>query len=75
MSFLDKAKNLADKAAGTAREHSEQIEKGIAKAGDLADKATSGRYADKIGRAQGKAKDAVDKLSDGRGGTSGTPGF
>lgn len=75
MSFLDKAKRLADKAVVTAKEHSEQIEKGIDKASGMADRATKGRYTDKIDKVHGKAKEAVDKLDDGKGGTPGAHGF
>ena len=74
MSLFDKAKGLAGKAQGAAgkakqvaREHSDQLEQGIAKAGGLADKATKGKYSDRIAGATDKARDAVQRLDEGGG--------
>lgn len=36
-SFMDKAKNLADK-------HDKQVDQGLERAGDMADKRTGGKY-------------------------------
>ncbi len=64
MSFLDKAKDLAEKAEEVAKDHTEQIESGIDKAGDLVDKATHGRFSDQINTVEDKAQEAVGKLDD-----------
>jgi hypothetical protein len=67
MSLLDKAKaafgGAKDKAADLARDHGDAITGTIDKAGDLVDKRTRGRYADRIGTARSKAKEAVGKLA------------
>jgi hypothetical protein len=73
MSFLDKAKAVAGEAAGKAKEaadkakdfageHTDQMKGAIDKAGGLADKATKGKFSDKIEKVGGKASGAVDKL-------------
>lgn len=41
MSFLDKAKELADK-------HDKQVDQGLEKAGDQIDKRTGGKHSDQI---------------------------
>ncbi|MGB9377480.1 MAG: antitoxin [Mycobacteriales bacterium] len=61
-SFFDKAKEAAEKAAELVGEHSDKIDSGIDKAGDLVDKATQGRFADKTDAVQDKAHDAVGHL-------------
>jgi hypothetical protein len=54
---------LKDKAAKLASEHPDQVEKisdqVIEKAGDAADHATGGKYADKVDLGQDKADDAI----------------
>lgn len=56
MKFLDKVKNLLKGRSG-------QINQGIDKAAQGADKLTKGKYADKIDKASGAAKSAADKLA------------
>ena len=57
MGFLDKAKDLAGK-------HKDQVEQGIDKAEDAADKATKGKYSSQIDSAGDKAADYVETLDD-----------
>ncbi len=52
MSIVDKVKSFL----GT---HGDQVDKAIDKAGDLADKKTGGKYADKIDMAQEQARKAA----------------
>lgn len=61
-SFFDRAKDAAEKVADVAADHTDQIDSGIDKAADLADKATGGKHASKLDAVQAKAHDAVDKL-------------
>jgi hypothetical protein len=64
MGFLDRFKGkggLKDKAVDLAKEHDDKIDQGIDKASDLADRATKGKYTDKIDGAAQKAKDAYEK--------------
>ena len=69
MGFLDKFKkqsaDLKEKATDLAASQNANIDKGIDKAADLADKATKGKYGDQIDGAADKAKDAVDDLAEG----------
>ena len=69
MGFLDKFKKqgaeLKDKAADLAASQNDNIDKGIDKAADLANKATKGKYDEQIDSAADKAKDAVDELAEG----------
>ena len=68
MGFLDKFTRkggLKDKAIDFAKEHDDQIDQGIDKAADAADKATKGKYADKIDGAAEKAKDAYEEPGGG----------
>lgn len=62
MGFLDDAKKKAEKLAD---EHPDQFETlsdaAIDRAGDAADKATGGKYADKTDAAQEKADDAIGR--------------
>jgi uncharacterized protein YjbJ (UPF0337 family) len=66
MSFLDKALKSGKDAAGKAKEfaadHTDQLKGAIDKAEGLADKATKGKYTEKIEVAGGKAEAAVEKL-------------
>lgn len=64
MGFLDSAKDLAGKAQDLAAEHSDQVQAGIDKAEDLADKATGGKYTSQIDGAGAKAGDYVEGLDD-----------
>ncbi|MGI9084113.1 MAG: antitoxin [Aeromicrobium sp.] len=67
MGFLDKLKGksgLKDKAIDLAKQHDDKLDQGIDKASDLADKATKGKYTDKIDNAAEKAKDAYEKPQD-----------
>lgn len=69
MGFLDKFKKqsagLKDKASDIAASQNANIDKGIDKAADLANKATKGKYDEQIDGAADKAKDAADKLAEG----------
>jgi F0F1-type ATP synthase membrane subunit b/b' len=62
MGFLDKAKGLVGKAEKAAAEHKDQLKAGLDKAEDLANKATKGKYKDKIADAGTKADGFVDGL-------------
>ena len=67
MGFLDKFKGkggLKDKAVDLAKEHDDKIDQGIDKAAAAADKATKGKYTEKIDGAAEKAKDAYEKPQD-----------
>ena len=59
MGFLDKFKKqgseLKDKATDLASAHGDQIDAGIDKAADLANKATKGKYDEQIDSAADKA--------------------
>ena len=61
-SFFDKAKDAAEKATEFVADHTEQVDGGIDKAGDLVDKATGGRFSEHLDTAQDKAHEAVDNL-------------
>lgn len=69
MGFLDKLKKkapeLKDKAADLAASQNAKIDQGIDKAAELANKATKGKFDEKIDSAADKAKDAADKLAEG----------
>lgn len=60
--FFDKAKEAAEKAGDLAAEHSDKVDTGIDKGGELIDKATGGRFTDQLDTVQDKAHDAVDQL-------------
>lgn len=47
---------LFDKAKDLAGEHSEQVDQGIDKGGDMLDEKTGGKYADKVDQGQEFAK-------------------
>ena len=70
MSFLDKFRSKATKAVD---DHSDKIQKGMNKAGELVDKRTGGKHHDKIEKAKGKANDALDKRNGRDGGTPPPP--
>lgn len=69
MGFFDKFKKqgaeLKDKAADLASSQNANIDKGIDKAADLANKATKGKFDEQIDGAADKAKDAADNLAEG----------
>lgn len=70
MGFLDKLRGkggLKDKAVDLAKEHDDKIDQGIDKAAAAADKATKGKYTDKIEDAAEKAKSAYEDPQDGPG--------
>jgi len=50
---------IFDKAKDALSEHSEQVDKGIGKIGDLIDDKTGGKYADKVDQGQGLAGDKL----------------
>jgi hypothetical protein len=50
MGFMDTAKKLIGK-------HDKQVDEGIEKAGDLADKQTGGKYADQVDKVQDIAQE------------------
>jgi MT0933-like antitoxin protein len=54
MSIVDKVKEMLSG-------HSDKAGQGIDKAGDMIDKKTGGKYADKVDMAQDKAKDYLKK--------------
>lgn len=62
MGLFDAAKDAAAKGKDLAREHSDQVQDGIEKAGDLVDDKTGGKYADKVDKAQEFASDRAEKL-------------
>ena len=68
MGFLDKFKKqapeLKKKAADLAASQNYKIDVGIDKAADAVNKATKGKYEDKIDSAADKAQEGVDKLAE-----------
>jgi hypothetical protein len=69
MSIMDKVKDFLGK-------HGDQVDKAIEKAGDMADKKTGGKYADKIDMAQEQARRMAhpqDEEGGGRAGASEPP--
>lgn len=73
VSFLDKAKEAATKAAAQAQQvaekaqdyaadHKEQMSGAIDKGGDLVNKGTKGRFAKQVGTVTDKAGEAVNKI-------------
>ena len=57
---LGQAKEKATELAG---KHNSTIDSGLDKVGEMADKATKGKYSDKINMGRDKAKHAVDGLA------------
>ena len=53
-----------DKATEYARTHNSQIGAGLDKVGQMADKATKGKYHDQINTGTDKAKEAVTKFNE-----------
>lgn len=56
MSFLDDAKNLAEKAEELAKQHPDQVKAALDKAEQFADEQTGGKYSDQIKAAGDKAE-------------------
>ncbi|ADG96829.1 conserved hypothetical protein [Segniliparus rotundus DSM 44985] len=56
--FLEKVKSFIKKDPA-------KVEQAIDKAGDLIDKQTQGKYADKVDKVQDVAKKAAEKVSEG----------
>ena len=48
---------FADKAKEFAEEHPDQVDKGVDKAGDVADEKTGGRFSDQIQQGEQRAED------------------
>lgn len=75
MSFVDKAKDLANQAKGKAEEmaekHGPQAAKGVDAAKSQLDKATGGKYSDKIEGVSNKVQDALNR-DQNNGGTGST---
>ncbi|WP_042393984.1 antitoxin [Streptacidiphilus carbonis] len=51
-----------EKATEFAEKHNSTIDSGLDKVGEMADKATKGKYSDKIHTGRDKAKEALDKV-------------
>ncbi|MEZ0089667.1 antitoxin [Streptacidiphilus sp. EB129] len=66
MSVSDSLKGALDhakeKATDFAGKHSAAIDSGLDKVGELADKATKGKYSDKINTGRDKAKEALEHV-------------
>jgi hypothetical protein len=64
--MFDKLKKAAaeakDKVAETVDQHSDQINRGIDKAGAVIDEKTKGKYSDKIATGQQKVREGLDKV-------------
>ncbi|BFV57008.1 hypothetical protein KCMC57_up21120 [Kitasatospora sp. CMC57] len=58
-----KAEELKDKASELAGKHNETIDHMVEKTGSVVDKATKGKYSDKIETGTSKAKGAVDQFA------------
>jgi hypothetical protein len=63
---------LADKAKTLAGQHNSKIDQAIDKGVQAADKATKGKYGDKLSTNAEKLKGAVDKVADKPGGAAAT---
>ena len=50
---------IFDKAKDALSEHSEHVDSGIERVGDLIDEKTGGKYADKVDQGQGVAGDQL----------------
>ena len=60
MSFLDKAKDLAQQ--GIDKVGADKVGEGLDKAGEFADEKTGGKYGDKIDQGTDMARDQLDNL-------------
>ena len=56
---------IFDKAKDALSEHSEHVDTGIDKAGDLVDERTGGKYAEHVDSGQDLAADRVREYADG----------
>jgi hypothetical protein len=64
MGFVDKLRNLTNKAEDEAATHKDQVHKAVLKAEELADRQTGGQYHDQILKAGQKADTFVDNLEE-----------
>ncbi|GAA3529173.1 hypothetical protein AFL01nite_01520 [Aeromicrobium flavum] len=69
MGLLDRftgkdTKQIVDRAKEEAAKHDEEIDVAIDKVADLADKATDGKFTEKIDDAAAKLKEAADRLDE-----------
>lgn len=55
---------LFDNLGDLAKQHEEQVEGGIEKAGDVLDARTGGRYAEHVDQAQDLANEHLDRMND-----------
>jgi MT0933-like antitoxin protein len=55
---------LKDNMEGKLSEHGDQAKTGVDKAGDMVDKKTGGKHADKVDAAQDKARGMIDDRGD-----------
>ncbi|QMU78746.1 antitoxin [Streptacidiphilus sp. PB12-B1b] len=62
-SLKDALGQAKDKATELAGKHSSTIDSGLDKVGEMADKATKGKYSDQILSGRDKAKHALDNLA------------
>ncbi|MET9181274.1 antitoxin [Kitasatospora aureofaciens] len=58
-----RAEELKEKAGELAGRHSDQIEQIVDRAGGAIDKATKGKYSERIEHGAGRAKDAVEDFA------------
>ena len=56
---------IFDKAKDALSQHSEHVDAGIEKAGDLVDQRTGGKYAEHVDRGQDLAADRIREHADG----------
>ncbi|MGQ0847217.1 MAG: antitoxin [Sporichthyaceae bacterium] len=70
MSFLKNAQAKAEKLVAGNRD---KIDKGLAKAGQLADKKTKGKHHDKIGKGLGAVSKGLDRVGRQNPGAPGSP--
>lgn len=68
MGFSEKLKGLREQAQQAVGEHREQIEGAVHGIGEVANRRTHGKYADKISRFDSKATEAVGKFGGADGG-------
>ncbi|GGG22065.1 hypothetical protein GCM10007304_39850 [Rhodococcoides trifolii] len=68
MGFADTLKGLIGKGKNAAAQNSDKIDKAVDKAGDMIDKKTQGKYADKIDKVQDAAKKANRNNGNGQAG-------
>lgn len=59
MSAFDELKN---KAEGLVDTHGDQVDQGIAKAGEMADERTGGQHAEQISQGEQRVRDGLDSL-------------